>query len=453
MVGTGKARFIALALDEHGRQSVHAARRLQLRIEPDGAGVLWIDAFEAIHLNPAAAFLAAEALRGASQRAAAARLHRAFRGVPAAERSRAAAQVYDLVAKLKTSASACSLCGLEELTRRPLFSAAPSAPYKADLALTYACNNACGHCYNPPQRRGMRGLDAKGFRAVLRTLRAIGVPHVVFTGGEPTSCDALADLIACGAKLGLATGLNTNGRRLAEPGYAAALRQAGLDHVQITLESRDRGVHDAMTGARSFDETVAGVHAALDAGLHTMTNTTLTADNVAGAVDLVDFLHALGLRTFAMNGMIHAGCGAGNPQALAPERLAPLLDAVRRRAAELRMRFLWYTPTQYCRLSPLALELGPRRCSAGEYSICIEPNGDVLPCQSYYEPAGNLLAQPWEAIWNGPLLRRFRGRTADPAGFGLPAECCGCLDLEICGGGCPLERRAAKLQGGLPACV
>ena len=72
------------------------------------------------------------------------------------------------------------------------------------------------------------------------------------------------------------------------------------------------------------------------------------------------------------------------------------------------MRFLWYTPTEYCRFSPFEIGIGVKRCNAGEYSICIEPNGDVLPCQSYYVSAGNLLSDPWESIWESELFRSFR---------------------------------------------
>jgi radical SAM protein with 4Fe4S-binding SPASM domain len=148
------------------------------------------------------------------------------------------------------------------------------------------------------------------------------------------------------------------------------------------------------------------------------------------------------LRTIAANGMIHAGCGRGSPEAITEEELAPLLIRLRDRAEELSLRLLWYTPTAYCRFSPLELELGPRRCNAGEYSICVEPNGDVLPCQSYYEPVGNLLRDPWDAIWNSPLFERFRRRTVDPRGCGLPEPCWDCPDLAVCGGGCPLERQS-----------
>jgi radical SAM protein with 4Fe4S-binding SPASM domain len=106
------------------------------------------------------------------------------------------------------------------------------------------------------------------------------------------------------------------------------------------------------------------------------------------------------------------------------------------------MRFLWYTPTEYCRMNPVELEIGAKRCNAAEYSICVEPNGDVLPCQSFYVSAGNILRDPWEKIWNSELFRSFRERELDPRWAGLPEKCWECPDLPLCGGGCRIEREA-----------
>ena len=196
-----------------------------------------------------------------------------------------------------------------------------------------------------------------------------------------------------------------------------------------------------MVGAEAFAQTVQGIERALVAGLHTITNTTLIQANVAEALEIVDFLCGLGVRTFAMNGMIYSGCGASYPGALTEAELRPVLERVKERADEYRMRFLWYTPTQYCRLCPLDLGLGPRSCNAGEYSVCIEPNGDLLPCQSYYQPAGNILTDRWADIWESELLRSLRYRRENPAAAGLPEECWECDLLPVCGGGCPLQRK------------
>jgi len=422
------------------------SRRIHLRIEADGSGVLLVDVSDVVHLNQTATLVAKSVLDKRPLGQTVGMMRNRFRGADPARLEREVQEIYAAIGHLAETTDKCPTCGLARLGRTPLFSVPVRAPYKADLALTYGCNNACRHCYNEPERKQMPPLGTDGWRRVLRKLASVGVPQVIFTGGEPTLCPGLPELIAEADRLGLVCGLNTNGRRLARSSFTRALARAGLSHVQITLESCRADVHNAMTGAASFDETVRGIRGALQAGLHTITNTTLTRRNIDHVEQIVEFLARLGLGTFAANGMIYSGQGRTTGDALGEAELGPVVVRLRDRAAELGLRFLWYTPTAYCRLSPVVLELGPRRCNAAEYSVCIEPNGDVLPCQSYYRPAGNILRDRWETIWNSPLFRSFRDRVADPRGSGLPSECWGCPDLSLCGGGCRLDREHDPLS-------
>jgi len=65
--------------------------------------------------------------------------------------------------------------------------------------------------------------------------------------------------------------------------------------------------------------------------------------------------------------------------------------------------------------------------------MCIESNGNVLPCQSYYHPLGNMLTDSWDSIWNHKLSIQLRERQ------NLPAKCETCSLVAECGGGCPLN--------------
>ncbi len=68
--------------------------------------------------------------------------------------------------------------------------------------------------------------------------------------------------------------------------------------------------------------------------------------------------------------------------------------------------------------------------------MCTEPDGSVLPCQSYYTPLGHILRDSWDSIWNHDLALSLRERrNLDPA-------CRACELLETCGGGCPLAYQA-----------
>jgi len=414
-------------------------RRIHLRIEPDGQGVLFVDVTDVIHLNQTAALIAKWALEKIQQPKAYALLAFRYGG---GKRIREDVQaVYRLVRHI-TLENGCPTCGVEFLQQRPVFSTRARAPYKADIALTYGCNNACNHCYNATSRLGMSSLSVDDWKRVLTLLKKKGVPHIIFTGGEATLHPCLPELVAFADNQGQIGGLNSNGRRFSQMQFAQTMHQAGLNHLQITVASSRARLHDEINGVSAFAQTVKGIENALAAGIHTITNTTLMQKNRDHAEEIIEFLYSLGIRTFAMNGMIYSGGGFCDPNAIPEEELPLLLIRIRDKARDLGMKFLWYTPTEYCRMNPVELEIGAKRCNAAEYSICIEPNGDVLPCQSFYVSAGNILHDPWDRIWNGELFRSFRDREQDPRWAGLPEKCWKCPDLPLCGGGCRIEREA-----------
>jgi radical SAM protein with 4Fe4S-binding SPASM domain len=419
--------------------------RIHLRIEPGGPGVLFVDVTDVIHLSPIAARIAKFALDGTPEYRARAALQAQYGRIEKDQFVADIAHVYAMVEDLKDPEVDCRTCALTySVETHPLFSLGVNAPYKVDLALTYGCNNQCPHCYNETDRLGMPSLPFEDWATVLDKVAQLGIPHVILTGGEATLHPNLPEIIRYADQKGMIVGLNTNGRHIAHAPYMQELADSGLDHIQITLASNRPEVHDAMMGAKSFHQTVRGIENAIESGVHVITNSTLMRYNMNDAEEIIDFLYDKGIRTFAMNGMIYSGGGFAHPAAIPENEMPPLLIRVRDHAENLGMRFLWYTPTEYCRMSPVELEIGAKRCNAGEYSLCIEPNGDVLPCQSYYVSAGNILMDPWETIWNGELFRSFRDREDDPSWAGLPEKCQQCPDLPLCGGGCRIEREARE---------
>jgi radical SAM protein with 4Fe4S-binding SPASM domain len=164
-----------------------------------------------------------------------------------------------------------------------------------------------------------------------------------------------------------------------------------------------------------------------------MTNTTMLRTNVHKIPETLDFLAELGVPTVGLNALIYAGQGLTVGTGLHERELQPILDMAVQKTTEHGQRLIWYTPTQYCSFDPTQSNLGVKGCTASLYSMCIESNGNVLPCQSYYRPLGNLLIDPWDSIWNHKLSIQLRER------HGLPAKCEGCPVVAECGGGCPLQ--------------
>ena len=369
-------------------------------------------------------------LEGIPEAQALARLAGAYR-VPRRQLQSDFREVCTQVEALARPDGACPIHDLDLDVLQP-FSQVPSAPYRIDLALTYRCNDNCAHCYNA-RPRDYPELDTAAWMRIIDRIRDVGVPHLCFTGGEATLRDDLPTLVAYAQEKGLVTGLLSNGRRLSDPAYVQALTRAGLDHVQITLESHDESIHDRMVAARgAWRQTVAGLRNCLQASLYVMTNTTLLAENSGAMERTLDFLAELGVPTVGLNALIYAGRGQSVGTGLREADLAPLMTLARRKTDAAGQRLIWYTPTQYCHFDPTQMELGVKGCTAALYNLCVEPDGAVIPCQSYYQPLGNMLHDTWESIWDHELARYLRERRY------VPEACSTCEILSECGGGCPL---------------
>ena len=410
-----------------------ARMALQLRVEPDGRGVMVIKANTVLHLNETATAYAYYFMQGMPENDVVKQIRRMYRVDPA----KAKADYEKLIYTISTLAQNEKICPVSflEVEKEEPFTYQYSAPLRMDLALTFRCQNNCIHCYAGGSHESAE-LNTAQWKQVIERLSQIGIFIVTFTGGEPTLREDLTDLLQYAQDKGMVTGLITNGRKLKAKDYVAALEKAGLDFVQVTLESHKPAVHDLMTAAEgSWKETVVGIKNAVRSQIYVTTNTTLSKYNAPDFLRTMDYISELGVAAFGCNSLIYSGKANAVSQefALPIEDLKPLLTKVCDKAQQLNLKFLWYTPTQYCRFDPVQLGLGVKSCTAAMINMCVGPNGDVYPCQSYFESLGNILADPWEKIWNHPLAQKIRNREY------VEPKCKDCPQLQVCGGGCPLE--------------
>jgi len=405
--------------------------RLHLRVEKDGRGVLLINAAKVLHLNQTATELAKFILEQSSAEEAAREISRRYH----VSKETAAADYEQLRDTIWTVAQSgeevCPVTYLDVGRIEPM-TAELSAPYRMDLALTYRCQNDCAHCY-VGRPKGFPEMSTEQWKRVIDRCWELGIPHVTFTGGEATLRPDLVELIQYAEEVGLVTGLQTNGRRLRDRAYVDQLLRAGLDHIQITLESHDAAIHDRMVGVQgAWQETVEGIQAVVTADVYAMTNTTMTTENVGGIEATIAFVASIGVPTFGCNSLIYSGAAVAVGSGIPEHELTPILERVKEATNQHHLRLIWYTPTQYCEFDPVGMELGIKGCTAARYNMCVEPNGDVIPCQSYFVALGNLLADPWQAIWEHELSRYLRNRDF------MLEKCHHCPDQVLCGGGCPL---------------
>jgi MoaA/NifB/PqqE/SkfB family radical SAM enzyme len=373
--------------------------RLHLRVEEDGRGLLVVNAATVLHLNQTAAEYARLLIQGVDEDEVARAMARRYRVSRAAARE----DYRDLRDHIVTLAITVDLCPVTYLglERAEPFSAETSAPYRVDLALTYRADET-GALDPEARRRVERELTTDEWQCVLWLLQDEGVPHVCFTGGEPTLRDDLVQLIRYGEEQGLVTGLLTDGRRLREREYLDELLLAGLDHLQITLASHLPKVHDEIVGyVGAWQEVDAGLRNALDGDIYVVVHIVIVPANADSVVGTVEYLAELGVPAVALSSPLQGDDGD------ARQRLENALEEARNAVHEHDLTLIWDLAAPYSHVNPVEVEAGLSPEQAIRQHLYVEPDGDVLPAQGCNVVLGNLLRDAWESIWNHPERQKL----------------------------------------------
>ncbi len=157
------------------------------------------------------------------------------------------------------------------------------------------CNMACSFCWlyrkgGPVPRKKILDV-AEEQRRVLKEQGAEEI-HLVLTGGEPTLHPDLVFLIEQFKTWPEATiEIQSNGYKLAEPGLARALCQAGMTSAQITLLSHDAAISDGLTHCKGgWEKTVAGIDALSKENVTVNLSLVVSRDNMKTVPETVAFI-------------------------------------------------------------------------------------------------------------------------------------------------------------------
>jgi cyclic pyranopterin phosphate synthase len=139
------------------------------------------------------------------------------------------------------------------------------------ISLTDRCNFDCVYCHNEglgdtrgPMEAQDDEMSADDVVRFLEVAEEFGVGKAKFTGGEPMLRQDLEEIIERTPD-SMETSLTTNGTFI--PGRAEALVDAGLDRVNVSQDALDPEAFRELTKSGAYDDVIAGVHAAVDAGL------------------------------------------------------------------------------------------------------------------------------------------------------------------------------------------
>jgi Radical SAM superfamily len=346
--------------------------RLHLRLEPDGSGLLIVNASTILHLNPTAAEFAYHLVKQTPEE----QMLREIRNRYRVSYNQALEDYKMLQDRILTLIHSPDLDPetFMDFERSTPHAQKISAPYRLDCAITYRLSGITDEAF-VPLKRVDRELTTAEWISVFDKAWSFGIPHIILTGGEPTLRDDLPDLIAHTESTGQVVGLLSDGMKFADASYLQSLLQTGLDHLMLSLFPNDELSWKALSNVMAADLFVTVHH-------------TLTLQNVSSTSQVLERLAKMEVKSISLS--------ASDPS------LHDSLTQYRNQAASLGLSLVWDLPVPYSAFNPVALETQQDNApsGAGHDWLYIEPDGDVLPAQGVNRVLGNILRDPWEKLWS-----------------------------------------------------
>jgi pyrroloquinoline quinone biosynthesis protein E len=311
--------------------------------------------------------------------------------------------------------------------------------------LTYRCPLHCAFCYNPVNYTDHASeLSTDQWLGVLREARALGAAQLGFSGGEPLLRDDLEILVREGRQLGFYTNLITSGIGLTDK-RLDALKDAGLDHIQLSFQDSTQELNDFLSSTRTFDLKNRVAKSIKAHGFPMVLNCVLHRYNLPHVDKIIDMALAMGAEYLELANTQYYGWAHANRAQLMPtaEQLKEAEAVVERYRSEIghRCKIFFVVPDYF--------ETRPKKCMNGWGSVFlgIAPDGAALPCHTARSLPGltfpNVKQTSIREIWyDSDAFNRFRG-------FDWMKEPCrSCEEKIIDAGGC---RCQAYLLTGDPA--
>ena len=309
--------------------------------------------------------------------------------------------------------------------------------------LTHRCPLRCPYCSNPLElARASTELDTVSWHRVFTEAAALGVLQVHFSGGEPLVRRDLVELVAAATASGLYVNLITSGIRL-DAERLARLVEAGLEHVQLSLQDSDHASGNRIAGfpsAQRIKHRVAQL--VREAGLPLTVNAVVHRQNLEHLEQIIDLAVTLGADRLEVAHAQYYGWAYRNRSTLMPtphqvEAAARIASNAAERLRET-MQILYVLPDYFTNR--------PKPCMNGwgRQYLTVTPGGFVLPCPAAWEIAGlkfeSVREKPLSWIWEASdSFNRFRGTEW------MPEPCRSCPQKTVDFGGCRCQ--AALLTG------
>ena len=306
-------------------------------------------------------------------------------------------------------------------------------PYGLLAELTHRCPLHCPYCSNPLQLAlSSDELSTAEWSRAFQQASELGVLHVGFSGGEPLVRNDLPELVSAARNAGLFTNLITSAVGLTQA-RAHELKAAGLDSIQISFQSDEAELADAIAGTRAHAAKLLASEFVRSAGIPLSLNVVLHRGNMERLEQIIALAEHLGAERLELANTQYYGWAFKNLAALLPTR--EQIGAAEKSVAAAKLRLAGKMELIY--VLPDYYGDWPKPCMNGwgRRFITIDPRGDVLPCPTARSISTmrfeNIRRHDLGWIWSqSESFNCFRGTAWMPE----PCQSCDRRDVDF--GGC-----------------
>ena len=278
--------------------------------------------------------------------------------------------------------------------------------------LTHRCPLHCPYCSNPLTLIGAAGeLSTDDWKRVFSEARDLGVLQLGLSGGEPMARKDVEVLAEHTRRVGLYTTLVTSGVGFTRE-RAMRLRDAGLEHVQVSIQDTDPEMADRVAGMRARPQKDQAIALVRELGFAFSINVVLHRANIDRLGAIIDLAGGLGADRLELANTQYYGWALENRSALLPTRAqvmaAQAIADEKRQQYRGRMQIVYVLPDYY--------ETYPKPCYGGwgHVYLVVTPDGQTLPCHGATSITtlqfDNVRSRSLHWIWTeSQAFRAFRG--------------------------------------------
>lgn len=311
-------------------------------------------------------------------------------------------------------------------------------PILVQLGLTYRCNLKCQHCY-ALYRRDLDEMTLAELKELLRQLYDAGAGSLVYSHGENMIRKDFYDFAGVARDFGLYQTLMANGYYVRDDDDAAAVRDAGVNRVMISIDSSDAAEHDRNRGLPgAYDVALRAARRLKQAGVETVGfSTTIDSHNYGRLQEIVELARRTGVDaiSFMQNRYNRPGIFNRQQWIAYVDTCRELYETMlaNRGALDIYTHDPFMLTLLDDRLDDETARadfIGANICNVATGMVSIDPSGNVSGCNFIEEVIGNVRKEPFADIW-ARLVARYSDRVTPPDG-----PCTSCASNPACMGGC-----------------